>query len=116
MTKDEVKAIEQEGWRIVCEQPSHGCHFVELEILSPKGEDVVLSFTYDKDNTLAMEVMNAYENFDVDYEVYVWLGEDGHGRNGAPYHIREILEDKEWQERKLEQLAIKLGHLISSKQ
>ena len=33
------------------------------------------------------------KNFDVDYETSIWIGEDGHGRNGAPYHIKDILDE-----------------------
>ena len=34
-----------------------------------------------------------YENFDVDEEAYIWIGSDGHGKNGAPYHIADIVKD-----------------------
>ena len=33
------------------------------------------------------------KNFDVAYETSVWIGKDGHGVNGAPYHIKDILEE-----------------------
>lgn len=33
------------------------------------------------------------KNFDVDYETSLWIGKDGHGANGAPYHIKDILEE-----------------------
>ena len=36
-----------------------------------------------------------YENFDVDAEAYIWIGSDGHGANGAPYHIVDIVKDME---------------------
>ena len=35
-----------------------------------------------------------HDNFDIDYETSIWIGEDGHGKNGAPYHISDILETK----------------------
>lgn len=40
-------------------------------------------------------VPNARSNFDPDYETYIWLGPDGHGSNGAPYRIRDILDEME---------------------
>ncbi|SFB10173.1 hypothetical protein [Selenomonas ruminantium] len=46
----------------------------------------------------------AYENFDVDEETALWIGEDGHGKNGAPYRIRDILEEFENYEKDLENL------------
>ena len=30
-----------------------------------------------------------------DYEAYLWIGTDGHGKNGAPYHIKDIVSDME---------------------
>lgn len=35
-------------------------------------------------------VEDFYYDFDPDEETYLWLGSDGHGINGAPYHIRDI--------------------------
>lgn len=34
-----------------------------------------------------------WQNFDPDEEAAKWIGEDGHGVNGAPYSLREILND-----------------------
>lgn len=34
-----------------------------------------------------------YDNYDADYETSLWIGEDGHGKKGAPYHIKNILEN-----------------------
>lgn len=45
-----------------------------------------------------------YENFDVDYETYIWLGNDGHGKSGAPYHIKDVLADMEEVDEKLKRL------------
>ena len=36
-----------------------------------------------------------YEAYDSDYEAYLWIGTDGHGKNGAPYHIKDIVSDME---------------------
>lgn len=35
------------------------------------------------------------ENFDVDYEASLWTDEWGHGKRGAPYRLRDILDDME---------------------
>lgn len=44
------------------------------------------------------------EGFDVDEETYLWLDSDGHGKNGAPYRIREVLDDMEVAERMMNDL------------
>lgn len=48
----------------------------------------------DPDN-LIKSVREYYEGFDPDEEAYLWIGDDGHGRNGAPYHIRDIVAGME---------------------
>ena len=45
-----------------------------------------------------------YEDFDPDYEAYLWIGDDGHGRNGAPYHIKDIVSDMEEAEEQIYEL------------
>lgn len=35
------------------------------------------------------------EDFDPDYEAYRWIGHDGHGKCGAPYHIKDIVDEME---------------------
>ena len=33
-----------------------------------------------------------------------WLDSEGHGKNGAPYEMKAVLEDMEWLENKLFEL------------
>ena len=40
----------------------------------------------------------------------LWLDSDGHGKNGAPYHMRDLLEDMEACETMLEDLSIALAN------
>ena len=39
-----------------------------------------------------------------DYEAYLWIGNDGHGKNGAPYYIKDIVTDMEEAEKMIETL------------
>lgn len=34
-----------------------------------------------------------YESYDPSEEAALWIGEDGHGKNGAPYDLADILDD-----------------------
>lgn len=36
-----------------------------------------------------------YEGFDADSEAYLWLDGNGHGKNGAPYHMKDVVADME---------------------
>lgn len=55
-------------------------------------------------NSLIENIEEYYEGFDVDYETYIWLDQFGHGRNGAPYRMRAVLEDMEATEKMIEEL------------
>lgn len=57
---------------------------------------------------LAGDAYEQWREFDSDYETALWIGEDGHGKNGAPYHIKDILADFEKYEKDLEELALVL--------
>lgn len=43
--------------------------------------------------SFVIQLENYLKNFDVDYETSIWIGKDGHGKNGAPYHIKDILDE-----------------------
>lgn len=55
-------------------------------------------------NSLIEDIDNYYEGFDVDSETYIWLDQSGHGRNGAPYRMRSVLEDMEATEKMIGEL------------
>ena len=45
---------------------------------------------YADPETLIKSVREYYENYDPDEEAYLWIGDDGHGKNGAPYRISDM--------------------------
>ena len=83
---------------------------MEIAVFSPAGEDFRPTIWYGDGSTQEfVEELGEYiDGYDVDEETYLWLGPDGHGKNGAPYHIKDILEDKEWCLSKMETLDEKL--------
>lgn len=46
-------------------------------------------------DTLIEDIDNYYENYDPDEEALLWVGSDGHGKKGAPYHLTDIVKDME---------------------
>ena len=38
---------------------------------------------------------SVYNDFNVSAETYLWLDDTGHGRNGAPYDMKDVYEDME---------------------
>lgn len=49
-----------------------------------------------------------YESYDPDEETALWIGEDGHGKRGAPYYLRDILETMEECEKEIKKLLDKV--------
>ncbi len=43
--------------------------------------------------TLIKSISDYYEGYDPDEEALLWIGPDGHGMNGAPYRITDIIKD-----------------------
>ena len=55
---------------------------------------------------LSCKVFDRYEAFDPDEETALWIGPDGHGKNGAPYHIQDILDEMNQIDEELRKLAV----------
>lgn len=67
-----------------------------LSKYSPDGQD--FSFFIPDEGTaedFLENIEDYYRNYDVSYEAYLWLDEDGHGKNGAPYDMRDLYDDME---------------------
>ena len=109
MDEELLKVIEAEGWS-VCPSIQDGKHIVEISVFSPAGEDFCPTIWYGDGSTQEfVEELGKYiDGYDVDEETYLWLGPDGHGKNGAPYHIKDLLADKEWCLSEMETLYEKL--------
>lgn len=109
LTDAVVACAEAEGWNAEArinymEQKTE----FEFGKFSPGGRD----FSFDVEmkcaniNSLIENIDNYYESFDVDYETYIWLDQWGHGKNGAPYRLRSVLEDAEATEKMIEELLV----------
>lgn len=102
-----VKCAESKGWNVEgsIKYKEQNTEF-EFSKYSPAGQDFFFSATLsDADiTTLIDDIENYYENYDVDYQTYIWLDSFGHGMNGAPYRLRDVLEDMEAIERMIGEL------------
>lgn len=61
------------------------------------GQDFSFSIDMrDGDIDTLIESIDAYhECYDPDEEAMLWLGPDGHGKNGAPYRMTDVVKDME---------------------
>lgn len=81
-----AKILERNGDTTVC----------EFQKYSPAGQDFSFDIWTDDDgSSLDYDIFEYYDSFDVSSEAYLWLDSDGHGKNGAPYDMKDVYEDME---------------------
>ena len=85
------------GWSVDFSESQNGKTDVNFAKYNSYGQDFNFSVELEDDDMEAFidNIHEYYENFDVDEEAYIWIGSDGHGKNGAPYHIADIVKDME---------------------
>ncbi len=87
-------------------QQEKGIFVFEFSKYTPAGQDFSFSATM-KDNSLdslVADMEEYYEGFEVDSETYLWLDDNGHGKNGAPYRMKDVLADMEAAKKYIESL------------
>lgn len=92
LSKKLIAKIESLGFSVLHEEGDD----YYLSKFSSAGQD--FGFLIDTGEDIAefaKNVLKYYEDFDVSYEAYLWLDETGHGRNGAPYDMKDVYEDME---------------------
>lgn len=83
---------------------------IEFFKRSPAGRD--FSFCVNDVHSLpelSLGIYQAYENFDVSEETYLWLDDTGHGKRGAPYELEDVLEDV----KACEQIILEANHIVN---
>ena len=101
---EEMKAlmekIEELGWRVDEEEDNE----YRLAKFSPAGQDFSIVVEGEDAETLIDNIDKAYENYDVSTETYLWLDDAGHGKNGAPHELKDVLKDMEACEKMIKDL------------
>lgn len=72
--------------------------FFDFSIYSSIGQDFhcTVHVSVDDDiSDLVDRLIDYYDDFDPDEEASMWVDETGHGENGAPYRISDIVKDME---------------------
>lgn len=63
---------------------------------SSAGQDFNILIDTEADPTLFLNnLYERYSDFDISEEAYLWLDDTGHGKNGAPYDMKDVYEDME---------------------
>lgn len=94
-----TEIAEEDGWSVYVEEMEDRGDMIEFTF--GKYTDVGQDFSFSvemKDgdiDSLIEDIDNYYENYDPDEETLLWVGSDGHGKKGAPYHLTDIVKDME---------------------
>jgi hypothetical protein len=105
------RAAEENDWKVThseCYRNPSDLD-VEFETYTSTGQDFIVSATLRANNpsTLIEDLRSRHDGFDPDYEASLWIGPDGHWLNGAPYHIKDIVDD-------MKEAGEMLGDLLSA--
>ena len=108
---DFLKLAEDLGWSYnVDDTPNErGEVCVELEKYSPQDQDFIVSIWFETDNEcdFADKLEEYWRGFDPSEEAINWIGPDGHGINGAPYDLQDIINDMVDCKEMLRELVVK---------
>ena len=111
-----ISVAEKEGWAVTIEEQNELRITFNFAKFRPQGQDFSFSAsTFDNDPDVLLEnIFDYYQDYDPDYEAYLWIGEDGRGHNGAPYHIADIVADMNAAEDMVYQLHTALSNAFNA--
>ena len=111
-----ISIAEKEGWTATIDEQDGSHVTFNFAKLTPQGQDFSFTAdTFDNDPDVLLEnIFDYYQGYDPDYEAYLWIGEDGHGQNGAPFHIVDIVEDMKAAEDMVYQLHTALNNAFNA--
>lgn len=84
-----IEKVESLGWTVTDE----GDNQYLFSKFSPAGQDFNTYVEGENAEEIIANLYERYENYDVSEETYLWLDDTGHGTNGAPYEMEDLLND-----------------------
>lgn len=71
-----------------------GKNYIEFQTYSSAGQDFHITVNkYTNYQDFCTDLYEQYMSYDPSAEAYLWLGSDGHGKNGAPYEMGAVYDD-----------------------
>lgn len=106
MTKAKIEKIAEElGWAVTWDKNTDGTKFVRFSQYSPAGQDFNVELDYKNLGEIEDKLREYYDSYDPSYEAYLWLDDNGHGKNGAPYEMIDVYNDMKACEEMIDKLA-----------
>lgn len=105
-----IDVLENKGFAIHEVEKQNDDFIVEINQYTPLGEDWWETIWFDGTNEgFVKAARERYFNFDVDEEAEIWI--ENRGKNGVPNSIKALVEDAEWKESMLRELADELEEI-----
>ena len=117
ITKNKIiQAADNAGWSCTIEKRKndkwyHGGYYIAFNTDTHYGQDVWYEYDVKTLEEVIEAVQNSYDGYDIDEEVYLWIDNTGHPKNGAPSSISALLADMQEKENLLEKLNEELQKL-----
>lgn len=106
MTKKKIEMIAEElGWTVTWNKNNDGTKFVMFRHYSPAGQDFNVELEYKILGEIKDKLREYYDSYDPSYEASLWLDDNGHGKNGAPYEMIDVYNDMKACEEMIDKLA-----------
>lgn len=88
-----IEKMQELGWWANTSEKN----YYEIGKESPAGHDFFVGVHFDgTPNDFLNQLDKVCDDFDVSYETYLWLDEEGHGRRDAPWDMRDLYNDIEF--------------------
>ena len=104
-----IEVAEKEGFKVsIYNCTNNSSYGIEFYKMSSQGRDFGFEITMESgmdEHDVAMLIDDYFESFDVSYETYIWLDNEGHGKNGAPYDMLDCYNDTKQCEKFIEELS-----------
>ena len=117
LTWDDVEQkLSDLGFNVSNWQSNGNSYSCDIQKYSPAGQDCNFTLDMEKDNpaSAAKALDELYENYDPDEETMLWIGPDGHGKNGAPHHMSDVLNDMKAVEKDLENARDDMTYFVEN--
>lgn len=97
---------ENKGWTVDTTGNGKDLACIFFQRYSPAGKDFNMSIEMPNNDPkeFLKDLDDYYENFDPDGEALYWCDEEGHGINGAPKRLKDIIIDFEEIEKEIKEL------------
>lgn len=109
-TKEKIQKVtdiaQGKGWSVNVDDKDKSNIRFEFQRYTKYGQDFKFNarMSDEEIEMLIADIKQYFTDFDSDYEASLWIGDDGHGKCGAPYHIKDIVSDMEDAEARIYEL------------